>query len=350
MKAVKTLHVLFEHGVDQQPYGCSMVRLLRPLQYPGLALPWTLTTGVDLPATAPDTVVVERLWRPGTDVVVAQALAQRLRHDRSRLIYTLDDNLLELGWPARRANAVLLLARQADRVIVSTEALAQRLRHLNRDVVVLPNQIDDTLFGPPRAPQAPGETVTLGYMGTPTHLHDLLHILAPLRRVLRRHADRVRLELVGVADSPHVRDLFPGLPVSLKPATGHVAYDRFVPWMKRELHWDLALAPLTDTPFNRCKSDLKFLDYAALSIPGIFSAVTPYTATVQHDQTGLLAADAAQWEAQLEYLIGDHAARTRLALAARDAVYATRSLKQHAPDWVAALQESAPAAAEPDPA
>ena len=44
-----------------------------------------------------------------------------------------------------------------------------------------------------------------------------------------------------------------------------------------------------DTPFTRCKSDLKVLDYSALGIPGIYSRVTPYAATVNHGETGWLA-------------------------------------------------------------
>ena len=52
--------------------------------------------------------------------------------------------------------------------------------------------------------------------------------------------------------------------------------------------WDVAVAPLHDTAFNRCKSDLKFLEYAALGLPGIYSDVVPYKHAVRHEETGLL--------------------------------------------------------------
>lgn len=335
---MKKLHILFQHGSDGLPYGCSMIRLLRPLSYPGLHMPYTVTWGTDLPPHPVDVVIVERLWKPDTTVQQAQALVQAVRAQGARLLYTLDDDLLGLPLPGNALNAVRLFARHADGLIVSTAPLAERMRGLNANCVVVPNQIDDTLFGPsPDLALEDRRPVVMGYMGTPTHLHDLLGILAPLRSQLRRHAGQVCLELVGVAESPAITGLFEGLPVRIKRPEGHVAYDRFVPWMKRELRWDFALAPLSVSPFNRCKSDLKFLDYGALGIPGIFSDVTPYKETVQHGVNGLLAAGHSGWEACLEQMITEPEKRGSLAAAARDHVFTERCLRVHATDWVEAV-------------
>lgn len=336
---MKHLHILFEHSGDQLPHGCSMVRLLRPLTYPGLSTPWRVTQGTALPEDAtPDIVVVERLWKPETDVQNALDLIRTLRRAGSRIIYTLDDDLLGLNLPPARANAVRMFARFADGVIVSTEPLAGRMRSLNSNVLVVPNQIDDTLFGPPREPRDAGEVVTMGYMGTLTHLNDLLSILEPLRRALHEQKGKLRLELVGVSENPHVLELFNGLPVELKKADGHVAYDRFVPWVKQNLQWDFALAPLAPSAVNECKSDLKFLDYGALSIPGVFSASTTYSDTVRHNENGLLAANADEWCSNIKLMAQDADMRRRLALAARDEVYSQRCLKHRAQDWVAAIE------------
>lgn len=334
---MKRLHVLFQHGPDLQPFGCSMIRLLRPLAYLK-DVPWHITHGTALPDAPVDVVVIERLWQPDTGVIQAEALVRRLKAAGTRIVYTLDDDLLALDLPAARANAIRLFAREADGILVSTPPLVERMRALNENVVLLPNQIDDSLFGPPRAPKTPGAVVTMGYMGTYTHLPDLLSILAPLRRSLRRHDGALRLELVGVSENPQILELFEGLPVGMKRADGHVGYERFVPWMQRELDWDFALAPLLDTRFNLGKSDLKYLDYGALSIPGIFSAVRPYTDTVAHGETGLIAHSAGEWEAHIDTLATDAALRQALAGGARDHVYAQRSLRIHAADWLQAIE------------
>lgn len=331
------LHILYEHSSDQKPHGCSYVRLLRPLHYPGLDTPWQVSQGTSLPTDGADIVILERRWHPGLDTRQAMQLVRQLRRTNSRLIYTLDDDLLGLGLAPDSANAIRLLAREAERVIVSTPPLGARMARLNPHVHVLPNQIDDTLFGPPAPPKQAQADLTIGYMGTFSHLDDLLSILAPLRRVLRRHAGRVRLELVGVADAGLLQGLFEGLPVTVRQATGCVAYPDFVGWMQRELQWDFALAPLVSSPFSACKSDLKWLDYGALGIPAIFSHVTPYADSVTSGQTGLLADSAHDWEAMLEALIRDADLRLTLARQVQDHVFGQRSLRQHAGQWVKAI-------------
>lgn len=337
---MKHLHILFQHGTDGLPFGCSMIRLIRPLSYPGLSMPYSVTWGTDLPDHPVDIVIIERLWKPGTTVQQAQALISTLRAQGTKILYTLDDDLLGLPLPGDALNAIRFFARHADGLLVSTTPLAERMKSLNPRCIVLPNQIDDTLFGPsPEVSTEQRRPVVMGYMGTPTHLHDLQGILVPLRTVLRRHIGNIRLELVGVADNPGVLDLFDGLPVSIKRPEGHVAYDKFVHWMKRELRWDFAIAPLSVSAFNRCKSDLKFLDYGALGLPGIFSAVTPYADTVQHNITGLLAASDTEWEQHLESMITEPETRHSLARAARDYVYTERSLRIRATDWLDAIQE-----------
>jgi len=224
-------------------------------------------------------------------------------------------------------------------VIVSTPALAERLEHLRPGVLVVPNALDERLFGPapePAAWSAPG--VTIGYMGTLTHEADLRMVLAPLRALLRRHAGRVRLELVGGAAEDRLASLFEGLPLRQLHSRHDDAYPKFVPWMRQNLRWDVAIAPLEDDAFTRCKSDLKYLDYAALGIPGVFSDVRPYRDTVRHRETGLLAAnDERAWADALEEIVSDAALRARLAAAAYAEVYGNRMLRMNAVRWREAL-------------
>jgi hypothetical protein len=80
----------------------------------------------------------------------------------------------------------------------------------------------------------------------------------------------VALELVGVTagDLPSgTRRLVPDKP----------NYAGFVRWLRRHRRrWHAAVAPLADSPFNAAKSDLKLLEYAALGLRTVASAVGPY--------------------------------------------------------------------------
>ena len=176
-------------------------------------------------------------------------------------------------------------------------------------------------------------------MGTRTHDHDVMMILQPLREVLRAYGGRVRLELVGgIADAAALR-AFDGLPVrGLEPSS--VDYPEFIAWLRETARWDLAIAPLEDTLFTRCKSDLKFLDYGALGIPGVFSRMPVYASTVRHLETGYLAENTPEaWSAGLRQLLDDDDLRSRIASNARDHVARHRTLATCAGRWADAVEE-----------
>ena len=144
----------------------------------------------------------------------------------------------------------------------------------------------------------------------------------------------VRLFVVGGEESRLLRSRwYEAVPL---PTTGsHVAYPDFVPWLRGQSRaWDIAVAPLQDTPFNHHKSDLKYLEYSALGLPGIFSDVTPYSDSVRHDDTGLLCANTTEaWCAAIVRLAQDAALRERLATAARRYVVGERCLHHDATDY-----------------
>lgn len=348
------IHVLHSYYEDraQIPLSCTYIRLLRPLTHPGFGAGATLTHGTSEAFPDCDLLVVERhvLWAYERQLDGFARVFARCRRQGIPVIYELDDNLLDLhlfrpweSFPTDHLRGVVaFLAREATGVIVSTPALQERLSRLAPDAVVVPNALDERLFGAPPEPHAPDGILTIGYMGTMTHEADLRMILAPLRAILRRLAGRARLELVGAADR-RVSSLFEGLPYRYRTPGHEHPYPRFAAWMRENLKWDFAIAPLHDDTFTRCKSDLKYLDYGALAIPGVFSDVRPYRESVRNRATGLLVPnDDASWAAALEELAGDSALRARLARAARDDAHGSHMLRTNAVRWRDAIERIVP--------
>lgn len=342
------LHVLYECDGSGKAHGCAWIRLLHPLTHPSIASRVSFTTGERFPDTKTDALIVERLHRPNLTLIEAEKMISMAKERGLPLIHTIDDNLLDLNtdpgiwhFPSQEQRNVLrLLIRRAQGVIVSTEKLAERIARINTRVEVVPNQIDERLFTRrPAAVEKPGEKVVIGYMGTPTHLDDLLMILQPLRRFLARFKDRVVFEVVGVADAHFLKEMFPGLPVRQLPVPRQKApYPEFARWMDANVKWDFAIAPLSDNEFTSCKSDLKILDYGILGIPGIFSNVTSYRDTVKHGDNGLLIENTDDaWESALEKMTLDGAMRRRLAAAITEEVWNTRTLAQNAVRWEEAI-------------
>ncbi len=352
--AKRRVHVLHGFYGAEIPYSCTYIRLLCPLTHPALADAVELTHGTAEAIPDCDLLVVERhtLWPYERQRDGFARLVTRCRQRGITVVYELDDNLLDLHrgepwevYPGPFLRAVVsFLTREADGVIVSTPALAERLQRLRSRVLVVPNALDERLFEAGPEPSSPrGPAVTIGYMGTLTHEADLRMVLAPLRALLRRHAGRVRFELVGGAAEGRVASLFEGLPFRWLDTGRDHSYPKFVPWMRRHLRWDVAIAPLEDDAFTRCKSDLKYLDYGALGIPGVFSDVRPYRETVRHRETGLLAANERKaWADALEEIVSDAALRARLAERATAEVHGTRMLRTNAPSWRKAIETIVP--------
>ncbi len=350
----RRVHVLHGFYGAEIPYSCTYIRLLCPLSHPALAERIELTHGTTETMPDCDLLVVERhvLWPYERQLDGFVRVLSRCRQRGVPVVYELDDNLLDLHrdepWETHPGDSlravVAFLARQADGMIVSTPALSERMARFRRGVLVVPNALDERLFGSAPDPfVSRSPTVTIGYMGTLTHEADLRMVLAPLRALLRRHAGRVRLELVGGAAERRVASLFEGLPFRRRDPGQEDLYPRFVPWMRQQLRWDVAIAPLGDDAFTRGKSDLKYLDYAALGIPGVFSDVRPYRETVRHRETGLLAANEPEaWAEALEEIVSDGSLRARLAEAAKAEVHGNRMLKTNATRWGDAIETIVP--------
>ncbi|TPL73973.1 methyltransferase domain-containing protein [Mesorhizobium sp. B2-3-13] len=347
------VHVLFESGDGRTPFGTSYIRLLRPLGHPSNAQRIELSAGVELPGEAIDVVIVDRLWRQdlgGERQADAQnALFSELEHRGIPLVYALDDNLLDLNdepgrasWPGALQRTICRrFIQRAAGVITSTPNLAKRIAKLNANVAILPNQIDDTLFRRPERHAIPSkpEKLRFGYMGTFTHLEDLLSVIQPVRRFISSNSD-IEFEVVGVADVSDVLSVFGTLPVRLSSVPHEsVEYPKFVEWMQKEIDWDFAIAPLSGSRFNDAKSDIKFLDYSALGVPAIYSDVPAYKDTVRHEGNGLLVGtNYDDWTRALERMAQDAEMRSRIALDCANEVWDSRVLATHAGKWVDAIE------------
>jgi hypothetical protein len=75
-----------------------------------------------------------------------------------------------------------------------------------------------------------------------------------------------------------------------------------------DLGWWVAIAPLEDTPFNRCKADTKWVEYAFCGIPAVVSDLPVYHKACA-DDAGALAADTEQWLKALRTMLIDHRVR-----------------------------------------
>ncbi|MGC9356218.1 MAG: glycosyltransferase [Anaerolineae bacterium] len=287
-----------------------------------------------------DFVIIQRdfpRYEDDYEQIVASA------HDLGKpLIYELDDLLVEMPeWHPdlkyyRKARAAMLRAAfAADAVTCSTPEICDYLGAYNPRAFLLPNYLDDALWS-----EALGESrdtdrlaaegpLVIGYVGGSSHLLDLEMIKPALVEVLERFGSDILLRFWGGPPPADLRER--GNVEWLDP--GLVDYGEFAQYFRRQ-KCDIVIAPLRDQPFNGAKSGLKFLEYSALALPGVYSDVPPYQRLVNHGDNGFLAATLGAWVDALSQLIETPEMRRKIGEAARRTVREDWLLSHHAHDWV----------------
>lgn len=262
-----------------------------------------------------DTLYVQRPAKESTLRSLVTVLSHR---HRPWVVVDYDDDLFNLdrsnpayGYYRRddtRA-AIRLALRAADVVTTTTEYLAGRLRDEGaRTVVVVPNAVPDAHLS---RPDGVVDGV-LGWAGSVSHARDWCEV--PY--------------LGGVAGQHRVaRFAVWGMDVGARVGWPTDRYT-YTPWVKgheaylRGLRMGVGLAPLADVRFNRAKSDLRFVEYAALGVCVVASDVGPYAGSIRHGETGVLVGDrtGVGWCEALDVLLSDPGRARELGTAARASV------------------------------
>lgn len=233
------------------------------------------------------------------------------------VIYDTDDNWVDPPpeyHPAHAYHSDILVRNtverflsKADLVTVSTPALADAFSCFQDRILVVPNTVD---FEPPEPSAYDKICVRIGYAGTRTHDGDFEVVVPALVRLRREFGKRIALVFLGY--------LPPGLDASEVELWGFS--DDYKGYLARlcRLGIEIALAPLRDNPFNRFKSNIKYLEYTLAGAAGVYSRSPAYEGSVQDRITGLLVPHTEEaWYEALKSLVQEPFLRKRLAAAAR---------------------------------
>lgn len=230
-----------------------------------------------------------------------------------KLVWETDDDLWTVDPTNERAarvfkpdllRAVESCAQTAHMVTVSTEPLAERMREFNPNVVVIPNHVDGAIFDVERRRAG---RLTVGWAGGDSHLRDWQMVAPFVRRFLERNP-QVDLHMIGADYRAEAR----------------VPRARWTTWSMdlmdyyRAIDFDIGIAPLIPSVFNRSKSAIKALEYSALGVPVIASDVRPYRDFILDGVTGFLVSRDHDWERRLRDLTNDADMRTEMGEKARE--------------------------------
>jgi SAM-dependent methyltransferase len=275
---------------------------------------------VDLPPNVPKIFILHR------PALVGDAALPLLRHmlDAGYLVVCEFDD--HPGYIPVLQQPDVLNFRAVHAIQTSTEPLAEVLRAMNPEVAVFPNAIR-------RLPDVrnyadPGR-LTL-FFGALNRQDDWRPFVPALNRVAAMAGARLQFKVV--AD----REFFDALETPNKSFAPLCDYQTYNDILSR---CDVSFMPLTDNAFNRCKSDLKYLEAAACRVTPLASAVV-YGDTIEDGRTGLLFADADGLQRQLLRLLSDTGLGRSLGDSARSYVMRHRMLAYQVArraDWYKSL-------------
>lgn len=197
-----------------------------------------------------------------------------------------------LKFPGKTAT----LCRLATRVAAGSEYLASWARGHGAPVDVVPTSIDaDAYVARQRTPNG---RVVIGWTGSATSLTHLERAAPLLRRLQAEREVEVRV----LSTRPPA---LPGVEAVFRPWTPANEVDEIAAF-------DVGIKPMPDDEWARGKCPMKELQYLALGIPAVCSAVGGTREAVRHGDNGYLVSTEDEWMEALLRLVDDPALRRRL--------------------------------------
>ena len=321
---------------------------------PGLTIGQYIRASIDHFCEQADVVLWHPMYYPAS-----MDLFMEMKHKHQKpFIVEVDDNYVDVPtWNEayhsfRNGSSFRSISlesmRQADALMVTTPHLGELYTQFNENVYVIENSLDfrgDRKFvGWDKVSVRKHKGIRLGWIGGRAHFEDLMMVSPVLREILKKHSD-VTLVLVNSALKPSCKALgkeYPFEGLSVQYADRSVAINRYAQFAA-SFGFDIGLAPLVDCSFNRSKSNLRWLEYSALSLPTVATDVGHFSATIPNGTQALLVKenDPDKWFNSIETLIKDENMRIEMGRQAYKRVKKDYNVERNSPKYLRLLKELA---------
>jgi len=331
------MKVYYSHSMYE---GCNYVRCLLPTIYNGWDGDKTSLRDSKKDAKTATQAMLH------ADIIVMQRPFEKARKDifnalkeaGKKIVFDNDDSYkvndqMKLGETLEAvSNSIDWFIENSDLVTTTTEFLAEEYRKLNPNVVVLPNMIDPADWDTPKRNK--GDKVRIGLVGSTLMNKDFESII-PTLKVLSEQ-DNIELVILGMPKSDMYKQensFWSTLNVEINPPVPVYEYADAV----NDLKLDIMLIPREDTYFNRCKSNLKFLEASMLEIPviaqGFIDGLSPYQVNKDDAKHMIIVTDNNKWLSEIDKLVNDKNLRRKIGKEAKKYVLKNYDIDKKAYLW-----------------
>lgn len=282
-----------------------------------------------------DIVIVQR---DALNEEVAKLLVEQCKSNEIKLIYEIDDDLLGINEDHINYDeyidkniVIKYLISNSDVVTVSTNYLKQKLISLNSNIKVIKNSLNDMIVL--KNNKSHSNIIKIGYMGTITHKNDVKIVEKSIENVkeyFSKKGKNVIFETVGVSDEKIKGANEINIPFK------YSKYPYFIKWLNKILDWDIALAPLENNEINNSKSELKYLEYSALGIPGVYSNIGAYGEVIENNKNGILVGnnESNEWEFAIINLIENRNLQKNIVKNAQEDIKYNYKIESMVNSWI----------------
>jgi glycosyltransferase involved in cell wall biosynthesis len=296
--------------------GCGLMRAEYPHRFLKDSFEWCEHSS-GFPSADPRIHEADIVWlqRPNHEFFLTYI--PEMQRQGKFVIIDLDDTLWDIPasnlagrfYGKKELAKVEAVFKLADCLTTSTIPLQEFLeKKFNKKTFVIPNHlVQDEIFL--TGEKEKNDKIKIGWAGSYTHAGDFDHHLVNVLRGLPK--DKVEFYSMG-----YMPQFFKG-------------FAKELPWIEtsqfhktfREQNWDIGIMVAQDSMFNRCKSNLKYLEYGATKTAVVGHSVYPYINTVEHGVDGFLVQkEKTDWKEYIYTLIENESLRLQMANAAYNKV------------------------------
>jgi len=211
----------------------------------------------------------------------------------------------------------------ANYVTVSTPFLYDYYSQKRDNVFLIRNGINTRQFTPRKHQR---RKPVIGWAGSTNYRNnDLEEVAGWLPKFMEKH-DLMFHHAGHSDDAPPIADVI-GIDPRRVTTSPLVPINRYAEGFK----FDIGIVPLSDIDFNKAKSNIKGLEYAAAGIPFVASDLPEYRLLAE-DGVGFLANSLETWEQQMTVLL-DYDQRAKYARLARNVTLQRWSVEAMADEW-----------------
>lgn len=209
------------------------------------------------------------------------------RTTKTPLLYEIDDMLIKIpewnfaaNFYNKHEDNIKRILGIVRGVTCSTEKLKDIYSEYNSNIAVIPNHLPKFIWGEIEKREQYGKKPRILYAGSQNHFSTKPLIDKGIRGgdfgmelidFIRKTTDKYQWVFVG-GNPIEIQDLIDNGKIEYHGWQSILYLPRFL----KGLNIDIGLAPLMIDEFNRGKSNIKALEYAALGIPAVYTNIDPY--------------------------------------------------------------------------